>query len=130
MSMTDPIADMLTRIRNAQQVGKKQVSMPSSKIKASIANVFKLEGYIDDYLVGSDTKPLLSIDLRYLQGHGVIDRLERLSRPGLRVYKSCQDFPSVLNGMGILVVSTAHGVMSDRDARARHLGGELLCLVA
>jgi small subunit ribosomal protein S8 len=129
--MTDPIADMLTRIRNAQMGQKVSVAMPSSKIKVAIAGVLKDEGYIDDYAVREDGgKPQLDIALRYYAGRPVIERLERVSRPGLRVYKGCQDLPRVMNGLGIAIVSTPKGVMTDRRARASKMGGEVLCIVA
>ena len=129
--MTDPIADMLTRIRNAQRGQKVSVAMPSSKIKVAIAGVLKDEGYIDDFAVRDDGgKPQLDIALRYYAGRPVIERLERVSRPGLRVYKGCQDLPRVMNGLGIAIVSTPKGVMTDRRARASKMGGEVLCIVA
>jgi small subunit ribosomal protein S8 len=129
--MTDPIADMLTRIRNAQMGQKVSVAMPSSKIKVAIAGVLKDEGYIDDFAVRDDAgKPQLDIALRYYAGRPVIERLERVSRPGLRVYKGCQDLPRVMNGLGIAIVSTPKGVMTDRRARASKMGGEVLCIVA
>jgi small subunit ribosomal protein S8 len=129
--MTDPIADMLTRIRNAQMGQKVSVAMPSSKIKVAIAGVLKDEGYIDDFAVRDDGgKPQLDIALRYYAGRPVIERLERISRPGLRVYKGCQDLPKVMNGLGIAIVSTPKGVMTDRRARASKMGGEVLCIVA
>jgi small subunit ribosomal protein S8 len=129
--MTDPIADMLTRIRNAQMGQKVSVAMPSSKIKVAIAGVLKDEGYIDDFAVRDDGGKLqLDIALRYYAGRPVIERLERVSRPGLRVYKGCQDLPRVMNGLGIAIVSTPKGVMTDRRARAGKMGGEVLCIVA
>jgi small subunit ribosomal protein S8 len=129
--MTDPIADMLTRIRNAQMGQKVSVAMPSSKIKVAIAGVLKDEGYIDDFAVRDDAGKLqLDIALRYYAGRPVIERLERISRPGLRVYKGCQDLPRVMNGLGIAIVSTPKGVMTDRRARASKMGGEVLCIVA
>ncbi len=130
MSMTDPIADMLTRIRNAQSVGKTNVSMPSSKIKMAIAKVLQDEGYIEGYLVRSETgKNQMEIGLRYYAGRPVIEKIERISRPGLRVYKSTHDIPTVLNGLGVAIVSTSQGVMTDRKARATGVGGEVLCIV-
>ena len=131
MSMSDPIADMLTRIRNAQMVGHAEVSMPCSKLKVSIAKVLKDEGYIEDYAVGED-KPmkLLRIGLKYYAGRPVIERLERVSKPGLRVYKGRDDIPRVMNGLGVAIVSTSRGVMTDRKARADGVGGEVLCIVA
>ena len=131
MSMSDPIADMLTRIRNAQMVNKVSVSMPASKLKGAIANVLKDEGYIDDYAVlPIDGKPTLSISLKYYAGRPVIELIERISKPGLRVYKSGQDIPKVMNGLGVTIVSTSKGVMTDRKAQAAGIGGEVLCVVA
>jgi small subunit ribosomal protein S8 len=131
MSMTDPIADMLTRIRNAQMVEKAAVTMPSSKLKVSIAEVLKSEGYIDDFAVReNDGKSQLDIALKYYAGRPVIERIERVSRPGLRVYKGKDDLPRVLNGLGVAIVSTPKGVMTDRKARASNVGGEVLCIVA
>jgi small subunit ribosomal protein S8 len=129
--MTDPIADMLTRIRNAQMAEKSAVSMPSSKIKVAIARVLKDEGYIDDFVVReSGGKNELDIALRYYAGRPVIERIERVSKPGLRVYKGKDDLPKVMNGLGIAIVSTPQGVMTDRRARATNTGGEVLCIVA
>ncbi|QPT39176.1 30S ribosomal protein S8 [Oligella ureolytica] len=131
MSMSDPIADMLTRIRNAQMVEKVSVSMPSSKLKVAIATVLKDEGYIDNFEVkGEKTKPELEIALRYYAGRPVIERIERVSRPGLRVYKASNDIPQVMNGLGVTIVSTSRGVMTDRKARSEGVGGEVLCYVA
>src|SRR5215831_1727359 len=131
MSMTDPIADMLTRIRNAQAGGKTTVSIPSSKLKGAIAEVLKDEGYIDGYVVRpNDGKPQIEITLRYYAGHPVIERIERVSRPGLRVYRRVGDIPKVMNGLGVAIVSTSKGVMTDRKARATGIGGEVLCIVA
>jgi small subunit ribosomal protein S8 len=131
MSMSDPIADMLTRIRNAQQVDKPTVSMPCSKLKVSIANVLKDEGYIESYEVkGTPTKPELEITLKYYAGRPVIERIERVSRPGLRIYKGRGAIPQVMNGLGVAIVSTSRGVMTDRKARATGVGGEVLCYVA
>lgn len=130
MSMHDPISDMLTRIRNAQRANKTTVSMPSSKLKCAIASVLKEEGYIEDFSVSTDTKPTLSIDLKYYAGRPVIEQIKRVSRPGLRVYKGCDQIPTVMNGLGITIVSTSKGVMTDRKARAAGIGGELLCVVA
>ena len=131
MSMSDPIADMLVRIRNAQMVGHVEVLMPASKLKASIAKVLKDEGYIDGFLVaGEEVKPMLEIALRYHAGRAVIEKIERVSTPGLRVYKSKDDIPKVMNGLGIAIVSTSRGVMTDRKARATGVGGEVLCIVA
>ena len=131
MSMTDPIADMLTRIRNAQLAQKTAVAMPASKVKAAIAAVLKDEGYIDDFAVREvDGKAQLDIALKYYAGRPVIERIERISRPGLRVYKGSGDLPRVMNGLGIAIVSTPKGVMTDRKARATNVGGEVLCVVA
>ncbi|HMY99402.1 MAG TPA: 30S ribosomal protein S8 [Burkholderiaceae bacterium] len=131
MSMSDPIADMLTRIRNAQQVEKSSVAMPSSKLKAAIAQVLKDEGYIDGFAVKSDGgKAQLEIALKYYAGRPVIERIERVSRPGLRVYKGRHDIPQVMNGLGVAIVTTPKGVMTDRKARAAGIGGEVLCYVA
>jgi small subunit ribosomal protein S8 len=131
MSMNDPIADMLTRIRNAQSADKVSVSMPASKLKVSIAQVLKDEGYIEDYAVRGETgKPQLDIGLKYYAGHPVIEKIERVSRPGLRIYKGSGDIPRVMNGLGIAIVSTSRGVMTDRKARASGVGGEVLCIVA
>jgi small subunit ribosomal protein S8 len=129
--MTDPVADMLTRIRNAQMAQKNSVVMPSSKLKAAIAAVLKDEGYIDDFAVrDSEGKSQLDIALKYYAGRPVIERIERISRPGLRVYKGSGDLPRVMNGLGIAIVSTPKGVMTDRRARATNVGGEVLCIVA
>jgi len=131
MSMSDPIADMLTRIRNAQSVDKAVVSMPSSKIKVAIAQVLKDEGYIDGFSVRSDDgKSQLEIALKYYAGRPVIERIERVSRPGLRVYRGREAIPSVMNGLGVAIVTTPKGVMTDRKARATGVGGEVLCIVA
>ncbi len=131
MSMTDPVADMLTRIRNAQMAQKNSVAMPSSKLKAAIAAVLKDEGYIDDFAVrDAEGKSQLDIALKYYAGRPVIERIERISRPGLRVYKGSGDLPRVMNGLGIAIVSTPKGVMTDRRARATNVGGEVLCIVA
>jgi small subunit ribosomal protein S8 len=129
--MTDPIADMLTRIRNAQMAEKAAVTMPSSKLKVSIAKVLKDEGYIDDFAVReNDGLSVLDIALKYYAGRPVIERIERVSKPGLRVYKGANDLPRVMNGLGIAIVSTPQGVMTDRKARAGNVGGEVLCVVA
>jgi len=131
MSMTDPVADMLTRIRNAQAVGKTTVNVPASKLKSSIAQVLKDEGYIDAFaLRENEGKPQLAISLKYYAGHPVIERIERVSRPGLRIYRGRDDIPKVMNGLGIAIVSTSKGVMTDRKARAAGIGGEVLCIVA
>jgi len=131
MSMTDPVADMLTRIRNAQMAEKLSVSMPSSKLKVAIAKVLKDEGYIDDFAIRENgAKPELDIALKYYAGHPVIERIERVSKPGLRVYKGKDDLPRVMNGLGVAIVPTPKGVMTDRRARAGNMGGEVLCIVA
>ena len=131
MSMSDPISDMLTRIRNAQASEKTSVVMPSSKLKVAIAKVLKDEGYIEDFKVSQDgAKNLLEVGLRYYAGRPVIEKIERVSRPGLRIYKASRDIPEVMNGLGIAIVSTSHGVMTDRKARASGVGGEVLCIVA
>ena len=131
MSMTDPIADMLTRIRNAQACRKITVTMPASKVKASIAKVLQDEGYIDGFSVQvMGPKSEISISLKYYAGQPVIERIERVSRPGLRVYKGVGDIPKVMNGLGVAIVSTSQGVMTDRKARASGVGGEVLCYVA
>ena len=131
MSMSDPIADMLTRIRNAQVVQKVSVAMPSSKVKIAIACVLKDEGYIEDFAVSEDAgKAELKIGLKYYAGRPVIERLERVSRPGLRVYKGKDQIPNVMNGLGVAIVSTPAGVMTDRKARATGVGGEVICYVA
>jgi small subunit ribosomal protein S8 len=139
MSMSDPIADMLIRIRNAQMVGHTEVAMPASKLKASIAQVLKDEGYIEDFAVrqkggekggGDGAKQELRIGLKYYAGRPVIERLERVSKPSLRVYKGRDDIPRVMNGLGVAILSTSRGVMTDRKARADGIGGEVLCIVA
>jgi small subunit ribosomal protein S8 len=129
--MSDPIADMLTRIRNAQMVEKAVVQVPSSKVKVAIAQVLKDEGYIDGFSVkANDGKPQLEIALKYYAGRPVIERIERVSRPGLRVYKGHGSIPQVMNGLGVAIVTTPQGVMTDRKARATGIGGEVLCYVA
>jgi small subunit ribosomal protein S8 len=131
MSMSDPIADMLTRIRNAQAVDKSAVKMPSSKLKVAIAQVLKDEGYIDGFVVRDETgKPELEIALKYYAGKPVIERIERVSRPGLRIYKGRDAIPQVMNGLGVAIVTTPKGVMTDRKARQTGVGGEVLCYVA
>jgi len=131
MSMSDPIADMLTRIRNAQMTERATVLMPASKVKLAIAKVLKDECYIDGFKVGGEeAKPVLEIALRYYAGKPVIEKIERVSKPGLRIYKSKDDIPPVMNGLGIAIVSTSRGVMTDRAARATGVGGEVLCIVA
>jgi small subunit ribosomal protein S8 len=130
MSMTDPIADMLTRIRNAQMTEKATCEMPSSKVKVAIARVLKDEGYIDGFMVAGEEKPVLQIALKYYAGRPVIEKIERVSKPGLRIYRAKDDIPRVMNGLGIAIVSTSQGVMTDRKARATGVGGEVLCIVA
>jgi len=131
MSMSDPIADMLTRIRNGQQAQKAIVAMPSSKLKIAIAKVLQEEGYIDGFNVREgDGKPELDVTLKYYAGAPVIERIERVSKPGLRVYKGSEDLPRVMNGLGVAIVSTPKGVMTDRAARANRVGGEVICIVA
>jgi small subunit ribosomal protein S8 len=131
MSMSDPVSDMLTRIRNAQMVGHTEVVMPASRLKASIAQVLKDEGYIEDFaLRDNGAKKELHVGLKYYAGRPVIERLERVSKPGLRVYKGSQDIPRIMNGLGVAILSTSRGVMTDRKARADGVGGEILCIVA
>ena len=131
MSMSDPIADMLTRIRNAQVVEKASVSMPSSKLKVAIAQVLQDEGYIENFKVSSEGgKSQLEIALKYYAGRPVIERIERVSRPGLRVYRGRDAIPQVMNGLGVAIVTTPRGVMTDRKARQTGVGGEVLCYVA
>ena len=131
MSMTDPIADMLTRIRNAQMVNHTEVLIPSSGVKLSIAQVLKDEGYIEDFAVREgEGRKHLAIALKYYAGRPVIERIERVSRPGLRIYKGAQEIPKVMNGLGVAILSTSRGVMTDRKARATGVGGEVLCIVA
>ncbi|MGD8783549.1 MAG: 30S ribosomal protein S8 [Thioalkalispiraceae bacterium] len=128
--MTDPIADMLTRIRNGLAAGKTEVSMPLSKLKLSIAQVLKDEGYITDFSEGEvEGKPALNVELKYFQGKPVIEKMSRVSRPGLRIYKGNDEIPTVLNGLGVAIVSTSKGVMTDRAARKAGYGGEVLCYV-
>lgn len=132
MSMSDPISDMLTRIRNAQMAQKETVAMPSSKLKAAIAQVLKDEGYVDGFKVeqGQGGKATLEIGLKYYAGRPVIENIQRVSRPGLRIYRGNNDIPKVMNGLGIAIVSTSKGLMTDRKARANGIGGEVLCVVA
>ncbi|MEM8563342.1 MAG: 30S ribosomal protein S8 [Pseudomonadota bacterium] len=130
MSMQDPLSDMLTRIRNAQMAGKTQVEMPGSKLKAAVASVLKDEGYIEDFSASNDDgKPRLAIALKYYQGKPVIAEIDRVSRPGLRCYSAKDELPSVRAGLGVAIISTSRGVMSDRAARAAGVGGEVLCTV-
>lgn len=130
MSMQDPIADMLTRIRNGQAANKVAVSMPSSKLKVAIANVLAEEGYIESVKVLDGVKPELEITLKYFQGKPVVESIQRVSRPGLRIYKRKDELPKVMGGLGVAVVSTSKGVMTDRKARQAGLGGEIICYVA
>jgi small subunit ribosomal protein S8 len=131
MSMNDPIADMLTRVRNGHAARKTQVSMPSSKLKTAIAEVLKDEGYISDYSVGGEEKkPQLSVQLKYYQGKSVIEHLQRVSSPGRRVYRGKDDLPRVMGGLGVAIISTSKGLMSDRTARTQGHGGEVLCTVS
>ncbi len=131
MSMTDPIADLLTRIRNAQKAGKTEVRLASSRLKVAVVKVLKDEGYVAEFHTSTEGgKPELAIELKYYDGRPVIDRLERVSRPGLRIYRRKDELPRILGGMGTAIVSTPRGVMTDRDARAAGQGGEVLCIVA
>ena len=129
MSMQDPIADMLTRIRNALQAKHKQVTLPSSKLKVAVAKVLTEEGYLLAYKVEGDVKPTLIIDLKYYQNKPVIERINRVSKPGFRIYRGCEDMPQSLGGLGVVVISTSKGVMSDKKARELRVGGEVLCEV-
>ena len=130
MSMTDPIADLLTRVRNAQSAGKATVTMPASRVKMAIAEVLQAEGYVGEVSAGEeDDKPVMTIELRYFEGQGVIDKIKRVSRPGLRIYRSAGELPKVDGGLGVAIVSTSKGVMTDRAARAAGHGGEVLCTV-
>ena len=129
MSLQDPVADMLTRIRNGQAAGRLRVAMPSSKLKVSVAVVLRDEGYVHDFEVLEEPRPTLSIRLKYHEGRPVIASLDRVSRPGLRIYRGKKDLPVVMGGLGIAIVSTSRGVMADRAARAEGLGGEVLCTV-
>jgi small subunit ribosomal protein S8 len=130
MCMTDPVSDMLTRIRNAQLSEKKEVAMPSSKLKISIVNVLKEEGYIEDYeVLDKASKPSLNIKLKYFNGSAVIESIKRVSRPGLRIYKSHDQLPRIMNGLGIAILSTSKGVMTERRAKSSGVGGEILCIV-
>jgi len=130
MSMQDPIADMLTRIRNGQAANKVAISMPSSKLKVAIANVLAAEGYIESVKVLEGAKPELEITLKYFQGKPVVESIQRVSRPGLRIYKRKDELPKVMGGLGVAVISTSKGVMTDRAARQAGLGGEIICYVA
>jgi len=128
--MTDPIADMLTRIRNAQAAKKADVTMPASKLKAAIARVMKEEGFIADFSINDDAKPQMTVVLKYYEGRPVIENLKRVSRPGLRIYKSKDELPRVLNGLGVAIISTSAGVMTDKSARAAGHGGEVICTIS
>jgi small subunit ribosomal protein S8 len=128
--MSDPIADMLTRIRNGQAARKQQVEMPSSKLKEAIARILLEEGYIVGYQISEDFKPVLSISLKYYQGKSVISEIKRVSHPGLRIYRGKNDLPKVIGGLGIAIISTSKGLMTDRTARAKGYGGEVLCFVS
>ena len=131
MSMTDPIADMLTRIRNGQKARMVSVTMPASKVKEAVANVLKDEGYITGFSVaGEGAGKTLTVELKYFDGAPVIERIQRASRPGLRIYRGKEDLPKVLGGLGVAIVSTSAGVMSDRQAREKGIGGEVLCIVS
>ena len=131
MSMTDPIADFLTRIRNGQAAARAQITLPSSKVKSALAKVLKEEGYIEDYAIrNEDGKPVLEVQLKYYQGRPVIDRIQRVSRPGLRVYKGKDELPKVLGGLGVAIISTSKGMMTDAQARAAGHGGEVLFIVS
>lgn len=131
MSMTDPIADMLTRVRNGQKARKVSVSMPSSSAKVAVAKVLKDEGYVTDYSIEADgAKNVLTIELKYFEGKAVIEQVRRVSRPGLRIYRGKDELPKVLGGLGVAIVSTSAGVMSDKQAREKGIGGEVLCIVS
>ena len=131
MSMSDPISDMLTRIRNSLQRHKREVQMPSSKLKVAIANILKQEGYITDFRVEEhDKKATLTIELKYFEDRPVIESIKRISRPSLRCYKSVNDLPKVMGGLGVVIISTAKGVMTDKSAREHGIGGEVLCQVS
>ncbi|MCV6636267.1 30S ribosomal protein S8 [Candidatus Albibeggiatoa sp. nov. NOAA] len=130
MSMNDPIADMLTRIRNGQSAKKKQVQMPASRMKNAIADVLQQEGYISGFNVSQEGKPTLTIDLKYYMGKPVIDSIKRVSRPGLRIYKPKTELPKVMGGLGVAIISTSKGLMTDRAARAAGHGGEVICYVS
>ncbi len=130
MSMSDPIADMLTRIRNGQSAAKAEVVMPASNMKQSIAKVLKDEGFIKDFSVSKDVKAEMTVSLKYFEGRPVIEKIKRVSRPGLRIYKNKDELPKVLNGLGISIVSTSKGMMTDSQARTAGVGGEVVCLVS
>ena len=130
MSMSDPIADMLTRVRNGQLAGKTEVTLPSSKLKVSICQVLKDEGYINDFIVVGDSRPTITVKLKYFEGRPVIEKIQRVSRPGLRIFRGANELPEVMGGLGVAIVSTSQGVMTDRQARAAGQGGEVLCTVS
>jgi small subunit ribosomal protein S8 len=130
MSLSDPIADMLTRIRNGQAARKKQVTMPASKMKMAMAQVLKEEGYLIDCQMTEGVKPILTLSLKYYQGKPVISQLKRVSRPGLRIYRPSNELPQVMGGLGIAIISTPRGIMTNKKARAEKQGGEVLCLVS
>ncbi|MDH3342918.1 MAG: 30S ribosomal protein S8 [Gammaproteobacteria bacterium] len=130
MMMSDPIADLLTRIRNGQSAGKADVAMPSSKAKIAIVEVMKAEGYVAGYSVSEDSKPVLTVTLKYFEGRPVIEKIQRVSRPGLRIYKGNDELPKVLNGLGVAIVSTSAGLMTDSQARTAGHGGEVLCTIS
>lgn len=130
MSMQDTMADMLTRIRNAQMAEKVQVEIPASKAKEAVAKVLKEEGFVADYKISDDKKPVMTVELKYFEGSPVIDTIKRVSRPGLRVYKAAGEIPKVKGGLGIMIVSTNQGIISDRAARKANVGGELICEVS
>ena len=130
MSMQDTMADMLTRIRNAQMAEKVQVEIPASKAKEAVAKVLKEEGFIADYKISDDKKPVMTVELKYFEGNPLIDTIKRVSRPGLRVYKAAGEIPKVKGGLGIMIVSTTQGIISDRAARKANVGGELICEVS
>jgi len=129
MSMQDTLADMFTRIRNGQMAEKVAVTMPSSKMKVSLAEVLKQEGFITDFSVDSEIKPTLTVELKYFEGKPVIEKIKRVSRPGLRIYKNADELPKVSNGLGVALISTSKGVMTDRSAREAGIGGEVICTV-
>lgn len=130
MSMQDPIADMLTRIRNDQAANKMSVTMPSSKLKLALAKLLKNEGYIDQYILEDDVKPRLKIILKYFKGKAVIDSIQRVSKPGLRIYRKKDKLPKVMSGMGVAVISTSKGLMTDKSARSIGIGGEIICYIS
>ena len=129
MSMQDTVADMLTRIRNGQMAEKVAVTMPSSKMKVSLAKVLKQEGFITDYSIEGDVKPTLTVELKYFEGQPVIEKIKRVSRPGLRIYKNADELPKVSSGLGVALISTSKGIMTDRSAREAGIGGEVICTV-